>query len=84
MNSKAIQPNHVTYTCLVDGLCNVGKWEEAQSLMEKMTQENILPNVQTCSIMLNSMFKEGRLEDVKILFDEIDSKRRQTQSFTIL
>ena len=51
MMSKDIQPNHVTYTCLMDGLCNVGKWEEAQSLTEKMTQENLLPNVQTCSIM---------------------------------
>ena len=37
MMSKGIQPNVVTYNSLIQGLCNFGRWREADTLLNEMT-----------------------------------------------
>ncbi|KAL4597154.1 hypothetical protein ACB092_12G215300 [Castanea dentata] len=42
--SKGIQPNVVTYSCIIQELCNSGRWREAATLLNEMVQRKIMPN----------------------------------------
>ncbi|XP_065626939.1 putative pentatricopeptide repeat-containing protein At1g12700, mitochondrial [Quercus suber] len=75
MKSKGIQPNVVTYTCLIQGLRNFGRWREATTLLNEMTQRKAMPNLQTFSILVDTLCKEGMLTKANEVFYRDDSKR---------
>jgi pentatricopeptide repeat protein len=45
-------PNTVTFTILVDGLCNEGMGSEARCVFETMTEEGAEPNVYTYNALM--------------------------------
>ncbi|MFS7985817.1 putative tetratricopeptide-like helical domain superfamily [Helianthus anomalus] len=46
---KGILPNVITYTSVIHGLCNLGRWDEASKLLEEMEDEKTSPDVPTFS-----------------------------------
>ena len=69
MISKGIKRNLVTYNCLIQGVCNFGRWREAATLLNEMVQRKIMLDVHTYSILVDTFCKEGMLKESNEVFD---------------
>lgn len=68
MGQIGVDPNIITYSSLVDGLCKGGRSLKAMVLLDRMVAERCLPNTITYSSIINGLCKEGRLlEAVEVL-----------------
>ncbi|XP_068657968.1 pentatricopeptide repeat-containing protein At3g07290, mitochondrial-like [Aristolochia californica] len=68
------QPNSVTYSCLIHGLCNVGTIDEALDLIKEMVAKGLGPTASTYTLPLTSLCEAGRLTEACDLF--IDMRKR--------
>lgn len=59
---KIIAPDVVTYNCLNQGLCNLGRWREAKVSLTRMKDFHIHLDVITYSIIIDALCKEGEVE----------------------
>ncbi|XP_068663014.1 pentatricopeptide repeat-containing protein At1g09900-like [Aristolochia californica] len=57
------QPNSVTYSCLIHGLCNVGTVDEALELIKEMVEKGLGPMISTYTLPLTSLCEAGRLTE---------------------
>ncbi|PWA62676.1 pentatricopeptide repeat protein [Artemisia annua] len=66
---KGISPDVITYSSLIDGLCNLGRWEEASKMLQEMLDVGISLDVQTFSILVDALCKEGKVEAAENVID---------------
>ena len=51
---RGIEPNIITYTTLINGLCLIGKWEEVFRVFKLMILKGHKPNSLTYNIYLST------------------------------
>ncbi|GKG18236.1 tetratricopeptide repeat-like superfamily protein, partial [Tanacetum coccineum] len=62
---RGISSDVITYNCLIDGLCNLGRWEVASKMLQEMLDVGISPNVHTFNILVDAFCKDGRVEEAE-------------------
>ncbi|XP_039172728.1 pentatricopeptide repeat-containing protein At3g22470, mitochondrial-like [Eucalyptus grandis] len=67
MMKAAIKPNAVTYTSVIQGVCDSGQLKEAQRLLSHMVQSRTMPNVRTFTILVDAHCKEGIFEEAEAM-----------------
>jgi pentatricopeptide repeat protein len=61
MLDKGHNPNIITFTSIIDGLCKEGKLQEALWLLDVMVQIGHQPNEITYNTLINEFCKVGNL-----------------------
>ncbi|CAH8339827.1 unnamed protein product [Eruca vesicaria subsp. sativa] len=67
------KPNVVIYTEMIDGLCKVGKTDEAYKLMKVMEENGCQPNVVTYTALIDGFGKIGKIETCLELVERMGS-----------
>ncbi|KAJ4800028.1 Actin-depolymerizing factor [Rhynchospora pubera] len=62
MKSEGHEPDVVTYSILIDGLCKNGEIERAVELLHSTKSEGHEPDVVTCNILIDSLCKNVEIE----------------------
>ncbi|KAJ4746312.1 hypothetical protein LUZ62_080717 [Rhynchospora pubera] len=62
MKSEGHEPDVVTYSILIDGLCKNGEIERAVELLLSMKSEGHEPDVVTCNILIDSLCTNVEIE----------------------
>ncbi|KAF8083141.1 hypothetical protein N665_0790s0004 [Sinapis alba] len=68
------KPNVVIYTEMIDGLCKVGKTDEAYKLMKVMEENGCQPNVVTYTALIDGFGMIGKIETCLELLERMGSK----------
>ncbi|CAN6883836.1 pentatricopeptide repeat-containing protein At1g06710, mitochondrial isoform X1 [Brassica napus] len=68
------KPNVVIYTEMIDGLCKVGKTDEAYKLMKVMEENGCQPNVVTYTALIDGFGVIGKIETCLELLERMGSK----------
>lgn len=63
--------NVVTFTTLINVLCNEGNIKETECLFELMVKMNVRPSVITYNVMIDGYCRSGNLDKARCLFQEI-------------
>ena len=75
MLSKCIVPDIISYTVLINGLCNKGQLENGCKILEDMDRKSMTPRVFIFYFFNNTLiarhFKEGTLQEAFRLLDEM-------------
>ena len=73
-----IQPDAPIFTTIIDGLCKTGHTSQAMMLLRYMETKGCMPSQVTCSIIINSLSKDGLVDDALTLLAEM-SERHSTK-----
>lgn len=65
MAGEGIIPKVVTYSSIIHGLCDLGRWKEVKEFVKEMFAGGILPNRFTYGILLDAFCKEGNVKETK-------------------
>ncbi|CAF2050912.1 BnaA09g46030D [Brassica napus] len=71
METKGIKANVFTYTSLIGGFCNAGRWDDGAQLLRDMITRDITPDVVTFNALIDSFVKEGKLTEAQELYNEM-------------
>ncbi|XP_020523012.1 pentatricopeptide repeat-containing protein At3g12770 isoform X2 [Amborella trichopoda] len=75
MCEEGINPNHITYTCLLSACSHAGLLEEGRKLFENMTNETLLmPMVKHYACMVDLLGRAGHLDEAHELIKQMPSK----------
>ncbi|KAJ6737533.1 PENTATRICOPEPTIDE REPEAT-CONTAINING PROTEIN [Salix viminalis] len=74
MSEKELTPNTVTYSTVMQGLCQVGRPQEALNLFKEMCSSSLLPDLMTYSILLDGFCKHGHLDEALQLLKEMQER----------
>lgn len=75
-------PDAITYSTLISGLCKVGRIEEAWGVLDKMEEENYPPTVRCYTSIVFGYCNFGRIDDAKCLIDRMGSFGCSTDTVT--
>ncbi|CAN7113230.1 unnamed protein product [Brassica rapa subsp. narinosa] len=80
------EPNSVTYSNLIHGLCEVGRLNEAFVFKEQMGEKGCEPSTRTYTVLIKALCDEGLVEKGFILFDEMRTKgcKANVHTYTVL
>ncbi|KAK4400282.1 putative pentatricopeptide repeat-containing protein [Sesamum angolense] len=70
-----IEPDGVTYRWLIYGFCDVGDLIEASKVWNLMVDEGFEPDIDAAEIMLETLFKNNKLDEGLKLFQSMRVKR---------
>ncbi|CAL9072188.1 unnamed protein product [Musa acuminata var. zebrina] len=73
MVRSGCQPDAITYSTLVAGLCRAGRIEEAWGVLDQMMEDKLLPTVQSYTCIVQCYCSEGRIEEAKRLVGVMES-----------
>ncbi|XP_057988957.1 pentatricopeptide repeat-containing protein At1g62930, chloroplastic-like [Hevea brasiliensis] len=82
MCSHGQQPDKVTFSIILDGLCKQGYLDEALTLFKAMEKSRLKPDCVSFTILIDGMCKAGRLNDAKELFFRHFEKGLQPNVYT--
>ena len=68
MTRRGIEPNTVTYSCLIDGYCLQNKMDDAVKTFNMMVERGCLPNLFSYNILINGYCKNKRIDEAMHLF----------------
>lgn len=68
---------------IIGKLCENGMFAEAEKLFEKMESKSVLPDVYTYTFMVDSCFREGRVDDTLKYFYKMADGREHGPKFNI-
>lgn len=68
------KPNVVTYTSLIQNLCEKGQSLEALCILDRMKSFGCNPNRTTMNILIKGLCKDGHLEDAYKVTDKVAGK----------
>ncbi|MBA0840979.1 hypothetical protein Goarm_003511 [Gossypium armourianum] len=68
-------PNTVTYSTLMQGMCQLGRTSSACELLRKMLASGQVPDLVTCSILLDGFRKRGQLQEALKLFQAMGNSK---------
>lgn len=63
MSRGCVSPNVVSYNCLTNGYCKVGKMDCAKEILVEMVMMEVVPNVRTYATMVDGYSRHGYLEE---------------------
>jgi len=72
MKGKGVRPDVVTYTSLINGLYNFGKWNEAREMLREMLESGILPDVHMLTVLVSALSKKGKTKEAEELFEVME------------
>ncbi|KAJ8900419.1 hypothetical protein K2173_025196 [Erythroxylum novogranatense] len=80
------QPNSVTYSTLIHGLCEAGKIEDAFGLKNEMNEKGLPPSARTYTILMKAMCDIGLVDKAFSLLDEMITKqcKPNIHAYTVL
>ncbi|XP_048616821.1 pentatricopeptide repeat-containing protein At3g07290, mitochondrial-like [Brassica napus] len=80
------EPNSVTYSNLIHGLCEVGRLNEAFVFKEQMGKKGCEPSTRTNTVLIKALCDEGLVEKGFTLFDEMRTKgcKANVHTYTVL
>ncbi|XP_078150740.1 uncharacterized protein LOC144546074 [Carex rostrata] len=73
MSDQGCEPNVVTYSTLITGLCKAGRIEDALNLFDDMLQRGCFPNAHTYAPILRAFCSEGRIQEAKELIESMST-----------
>ncbi|KAF2298418.1 hypothetical protein GH714_023519 [Hevea brasiliensis] len=82
MCSCGQQPNIITFSTILNGLCKQGNLDEALTLFKAMEKSRLKVNRVSYNILINGMCRAGRLTDAKELFSRLFEKGLQPDVYT--
>ncbi|XP_028084935.1 putative pentatricopeptide repeat-containing protein At1g12700, mitochondrial [Camellia sinensis] len=59
----------ITYSTLIHGLCNLGRWEEAKRMLRDMIDKNVFPDVLTFTTLIDALCKEGMAKETEVVLE---------------
>ncbi|KAK1386040.1 Pentatricopeptide repeat protein [Heracleum sosnowskyi] len=71
---RQVQPNVVTFTTMIDGLCKTGHTDMALSLFRFMEKSDCEPDTVTYNAIVNSLCKRGLVDDALNLHSRMMEK----------
>jgi pentatricopeptide repeat protein len=81
MEDKKLDLHIVSYSILIDGMCNAGKLT-ARELFNTLPTKGLQPNVRTYTIMIKGFCKEGLLNEARELFEKMEENDCSPDHFT--
>lgn len=66
--------NIEVYSLVIDGLCRVGRWEEARKKLDQLSGKGLVPGVVTYSILINGLCKKGMIMEADKLLVQMEEK----------
>ncbi|WOL00540.1 pentatricopeptide repeat-containing protein [Canna indica] len=73
MVQSGCQPDAITYSTLIAGLCRAGRVEEALGFLDQMIEDKLLPTVQAFTCIVHGYCSKGRIEVAKRLVSMMES-----------
>ncbi|KAJ3697960.1 hypothetical protein LUZ61_001665 [Rhynchospora tenuis] len=70
-----IVPNEETYRFLILGFCRTGELAQATKLWNKMVSEGLEPDLDSYMEVVDTLFKNNRLEDALMMFKSLRERR---------
>ena len=55
MVAKGCVPNVISYAALIHGLCKEGRLQEADKVLEEMSEKDVVPNVVTYNTLIHAL-----------------------------
>ncbi|KAA8543542.1 hypothetical protein F0562_021712 [Nyssa sinensis] len=79
-------PNSVTYSILIHGLCEAGRLDEAFQLKEEMSEKGCQPSTRTYTILIKAICDAGFIDKALGLLDEMVTKgcKPNVHTYTVL
>ncbi|XP_016200095.1 pentatricopeptide repeat-containing protein At3g60050-like [Arachis ipaensis] len=71
-DTSGIDPDIVTYTILIDGLCKSGRLENAKEIFQDLSIKGYHLNTRIYNVMINGLCKEGLLHEALALKLEME------------
>ncbi|KAM0069100.1 putative tetratricopeptide-like helical domain superfamily [Helianthus debilis subsp. tardiflorus] len=66
MTEKGVLADVITYSSLIQGLCNFGRETEAARMLMDMEGKGVSPSVVTFNILVDSFCKKGSVKDAEL------------------
>uniref|UniRef100_A0A2C9UPL7 Pentacotripeptide-repeat region of PRORP domain-containing protein n=1 Tax=Manihot esculenta TaxID=3983 RepID=A0A2C9UPL7_MANES len=82
MCSQGHQPDRISFSILLDGLCKQGNLDEALALFKAMEKSRLKPNHVTYTILIDGLCRVGNLNDAKKFFSRLLEKGVQPNVYT--
>ncbi|OMO52692.1 hypothetical protein COLO4_37044 [Corchorus olitorius] len=79
---KGVNPNHVTYTTLIDGYCRVNDLGEALRVRDIMESKGIYPGVVTYNSIIRKLCEEGKIREANRVLNEMSEKNVEPDNIT--
>ncbi|KAF7083330.1 hypothetical protein CFC21_087139 [Triticum aestivum] len=86
MVHNGVQPHVRIYNTLIHGFLTSGQLKEAFRLLKVMRSRGSMPNVVTCSSVMDYLCKHGRIKEAKEIFYSmaVNGQKRDTISYSIM
>ncbi|GJR33248.1 tetratricopeptide repeat-like superfamily protein [Tanacetum coccineum] len=74
MLERGIVPNIMTYSSLINGYCLRGEMSKARTILDSLMSKDVVPDVFTYSTLLNGYWKNFKIDEAMLLFQEMKEK----------
>jgi pentatricopeptide repeat protein len=71
MHDRGQPANVITYNSLLHALCKNRHVDKAISLVKKIKEQGVQPDMYTYNILIDGLCKEGRLKDAQVIFQDL-------------
>ncbi|KAF3497852.1 hypothetical protein DY000_02055502 [Brassica cretica] len=74
MRDAGYEPDNITYSQLVFGLCKAKRLEEACGILDQMEADGLFPDVKTWTVLIQGYFKNNEVDKAFACFENILEK----------
>ncbi|KAG2257489.1 hypothetical protein Bca52824_076783 [Brassica carinata] len=74
MRDAGYEPDNITYSQLVFGLCKAKRLEEACGILDQMEADGLFPDVKTWTVLIQGYFKNNEVDKAFACFENIMEK----------
>lgn len=74
MRDAGYQPDNITYSQLVFGLCKARRLEEACGVLDQMEADGLFPDVKTWTVLIQGYFKNNEVDKAFAFFENMLEK----------
>ncbi|PQQ01364.1 putative pentatricopeptide repeat-containing protein [Prunus yedoensis var. nudiflora] len=75
------EPNVITYTTLIDGLCNAGRVDDALVVWNTMGKKGCTPNRIAYMALITGLCKCGRPDEALVYLRQMEDKEMKPEIF---
>ncbi|CAI9756561.1 unnamed protein product [Fraxinus pennsylvanica] len=75
MHEAAVKLNVVTYTMLLDGLCEEGKIKEAEEVFRVMQKDGVVPNEKSYTALVRGHIGAKRMADAMDVLTQLSENK---------